>query len=135
MVFCMHLPIRQPVFRNLSYMNRLLLHISFWVAYLIQDTLLAFLWDSSRMHELAVAERVFMAFQLCVALLPPKILFTYLLLYVLLDRVLRQSHRWRYIFLLIAAVMLTLLTVRAIEVFFIIPVVFHPSVPTRPYFY
>ncbi len=116
-------------------MNRLLLHISFWVAYLVQDTLLAFLWDSSRMHDLAIAERIFMSFQLCAALLPPKILFTYLLLYVFLDRVLRPSKRALYIFLLIAAVIITLLTIRAIEVFFIVPVIFHPSVPTRPYFY
>ncbi len=80
-------------------------------------------------------ERMIMAFQLCAALLPPKILFIYLLLYVLLDRILKPGKRPFFVFALLIAVILSLLTVRTIEVFFINPVIFHQHASTRPYFY
>lgn len=116
-------------------MNRTFLHICFWIAYLVQDTMLAFLWDGSRLHALPVAERMIMAFQLCAALLPPKILFTYSLLYVFLDRILKRDKRGLYIFLLLVSVTVTLLSVRAIEAFFIYPVIYHLASDTRPYFH
>jgi two-component system, LytTR family, sensor kinase len=130
-----------PVTNTLSFpeiypgMNRLFLHICFWVAYLVQDTLLAFLWDGTRLHSLPAMERIIMAFQLCAALLPPKILFIYLLLYVILDRILKPGKRALFVFLLLLAITVSLFTVRAIEVFFINPVIFHQLAATRPYFY
>jgi len=116
-------------------MNRVFLHICFWVAYLVQDTLLAFLWDGTRLHSLPVLERMIMAFQLCAALLPPKIIFIYLLLYVILDRILKPGKRALFVFVLLLAITGSLFTVRAIEVFFINPVIFHQVASTRPYFY
>jgi sensor histidine kinase YesM len=116
-------------------MNRTLWHICFWAAYLVQDTLLAFLWDGSRLHALPVAERMLMAFQLCAALLPPKILFTYLLLYVFLDRILKPAKRSLYVFIFIITVITTLFAVRAIEAFFIYPFIYHLASDTRPYFH
>jgi sensor histidine kinase YesM len=101
----------------------------------VQDTLLAFLWDGSRLHDLAIAERMIMAFQLCAVLLPPKIGFTYLLVYFFLDRILRPARRSFYIFLLISTIAVTLFTVRAIEAFFIYPFIYHLAANTRPYFY
>lgn len=116
-------------------MNRVLWHICFWVAYLIQDTMLAFLWEGSRLHALPVAERMIMAFQLCIALLPPKILFTYLLLYVFLDKILKPGKKSLYVSILVITVAATLLTIRAIEVFFIYPFIYHLASNTRPYFH
>jgi two-component system, LytTR family, sensor kinase len=116
-------------------MNRNLWHICFWAAYLVQDTLLAFLWEGSRLHALPVAERLLMAFQLCAALLPPKFLFTYLLLYVFLDRILKPYKKSLYIFMLVITVVATLFSVRSIEAFFVYPVIYHLASNTRPYFH
>ena len=44
-------------FRFLLLVKRVSLHILFWLAYLVQDTLLAFLWNGSRLQGMASAER------------------------------------------------------------------------------
>jgi two-component system LytT family sensor kinase len=108
-------------------MKRVIFHVLFWIVYLTQDTLLAFLWDGPEMiHHYSVTARVFMAAGLCVSLVIPKIIFTYLLLYVILDRILAQRTRiWTNIFFLLLATISTILACRIIEIWFVNSVIFH----------
>lgn len=116
-------------------MKRLALHILFWVAYLSQDTLLAFLWGDSKEDNSSILHQVVLSFAYCAALLPPKILFTYFLLYIMLDRILKQNKvSFINIFYLILAAVFVLLTVRAIELYFVYPVVLHRAGEAPPYF-
>jgi len=101
-------------------MKRIWLHVLFWISYLAEDTLLAYWWDGARFNG-----KIVLSLQLCATLLPPKILFTYFVLYVILDRILKQNNR---LFLNIASLMLaaviTLLLLRTIDIYFIYPVIF-----------
>jgi len=116
-------------------MKRILFHILFWATYLSQDTLLAFLWDAAKFNELTVGTRILVSFKLCVSVVLPKILFTYLVLYYLLDRVLKQKGMLiTTIFYGFIAVVSTLLMVRAIEVYFVYPVLFEGNLKSPAYF-
>ncbi|MFT3935807.1 MAG: sensor histidine kinase [Chitinophagaceae bacterium] len=107
------------------------LHILFWLAYLAEDTLLAYWWDSARLKAMPPLERVIFSLKLCAALLPPKILFTYLLLYVILDRVLQQKGRtFINIIGLVAAIMGTMILLRLVDLNFVYPYIYHqPVIP------
>ena len=116
-------------------MKKVWLHVLFWVAYLVQDSLLAYLWDAPRLAHLSVMARVLLAVKLCAALLPPKILFTYLLLYVILDRVVRQTNRnFLNILYFVLALLSTLLLVRVINVYFVTPVIYTGLGTPQPFF-
>ena len=105
-------------------MQRKLLHILFWVFYLTQDTLLAYLWDATMMKDFGVNERILVAFELCAALLPPKIIFTYLVLYFFLPRMLRQDRQLLPTAAFsIATMVISIFTIRLIEVYFVYPVI------------
>ncbi len=107
----------------------------FWVSYLGEDTLLAYLWDGARFTNLSVAAKILLCFKLCAALLPLKILFTYLVLYVILDRLLKQSNRlFLNIVYLVLSVMITLLLLRATDIFFIYPVIYQELLKTPSFF-
>lgn len=106
-------------------MKRILLHVLFWVAYLVQDTLLSYLADAALLSHLSVVARVVMAFKICAAILLPKILLTYLILYVILDRVLKQQGNLLLnITWLVLAFGITLLIYRAVFVYYIYPVAY-----------
>ena len=116
-------------------MKRILLHLLFWVTYLTEDTLLAFLWDGSRFNELTVGARILISLKLCFSIVLPKILFTYLVLDYLLDRVLKQKGMLiTTIFYGFLAVLSTLILVRAIEVYFVYPVLFEGNLKSPAYF-
>ena len=116
-------------------MKKVSFHVLFWIAYLGEDTLLAYLWDSARLSDLSVTAKILVAFQLCAALLPPKILFTYLVLYVILDRILKQTGLFFLnILSLLLVVIVTLLLLRVIDIYFIYPVIFHGLPKSQPFF-
>ena len=116
-------------------MKRILLHLLFWVTYLTQDTLLAFLWDGPRFTELAVGARILVSLKLCLSIVLPKVLFAYLVLYYLLGRVLKQKGMLiTTIFYGFLGVLLTLMMVRAIEIYFVYPVVFDGRFKSPSYF-
>jgi len=106
-------------------MKRFLLHLSFWIAYLTQDTLLAVLWSGLKSNQETTAHDIWMSFLLCVSLVPPKIVFTYLMLYVVMDRILKQGRvMLKNVLWVAGAVLLAITTVRAIEFYFVYRVLF-----------
>ena len=110
-------------------------HVLFWAAYLAQDTLLSYLWDAPRLTALDVPTRAWIAFKLCAALIPPKIAFTYLLIYVVLDRILTDNRRLlQNLLQLLAMVLVTLFLLRVITVYVIHPYVYGSLSRIPPFF-
>jgi len=101
------------------------MHVLFWSAYLAEDTLLAYFWDGARYVSLTNFEKILLSLKICAALMPPKMLFTYLLLYIILDRVLQQKSRSVInIFYLLLAIAATIFLLRVIDIYFIFPFIY-----------
>lgn len=106
-------------------MKRTGLHILFWCIYTAQDTLLAYLWDAGKLGAFSVSEQVTMAIENCMAILLPKLLFTYFILYVVLDNILNDRKKaWQNILSITIALIITLLLFRLLSVYFIYPIVY-----------
>ena len=122
-------------FFHICHLKRIAFHLCFWTAYLCQDVLLAYLWNNSSLHGLSLNDKLFLSFQLCFALLPPKIIFTYFVLYVILDRILRQGRQYytNFYFLAIAGI-ISLFVIRFIEIFLVYPGLFPKTYKAPVYF-
>lgn len=107
-------------------MKRVGLHILFWLIYLAQDTLLAYLWDGGKLASFSISRQIIMAVGNCAVILVPKLLFTYFILYVILDNILKEKERlWKNIFFTTIAFIITLLLFRLLSIYFIYPVVYN----------
>ncbi len=116
-------------------MKKYAFHFLFWSAYLAEDTLLAYLWDSAKYANLPMGEKIILSLEVCASLLPPKILFTYLLLYVILPRVLQQKSRSLInIFYLVLAIVVTILLLRVIDIYFIFPFIYKDTMKPPAFF-
>ncbi|MEJ0105862.1 MAG: sensor histidine kinase [Bacteroidota bacterium] len=116
-------------------MKRAAFHILFWVVYLVQDTMLAFLTDANLLNKFSTDERIIIALKLCAVLLLPKIIFTYLLLYVILDRIVKQvGSMFVNISCFILAFVITLLVYRAIYIYYFFPYIYNGLIKPQPFF-
>lgn len=116
-------------------MKRVLLHISFWLLYLCQDVVLIILVDASRLPGFSQHERIIMAIENCCVSLMPKLLFTYFILYVTLDKIVEAgAHFKTSIFYSILAFIGTLLLYRTLVIYFIDPVIYGWSKNTPAFF-
>jgi two-component system LytT family sensor kinase len=121
-------------FYDFAAVKRILFHLLFWTTYLLQNTLLAFFWDLPKLNNLPDGARLALAFKLCLAPLLFKMVFTYLVVYVILDRIVKQKGRLSInIFYWIAAAAGTVVLIRAVQTFFIYPLVFQREIQV-PYF-
>lgn len=116
-------------------MKRIFLHIAFWLAYLFQDTLLSYLWYAPRLQQLSEQEQIIKSILNCVIILLPKLLFTYFMLYVILDKIVREGAKFgKSIFYVLGALIITLLLYRATIIFIIDPLLYNNLMPPAPYF-
>src|SRR6266487_1753565 len=116
-------------------MKRVLLHVVFWLVYLSQDVVLIFLLDASRLSQLTEKERIIIAIENCLVCLLPKLLFTYFMLYVTLDKIVKESIQLKsYILYSIITLITCLFLYRAIVIYFIDPVIYKWSVNVPKYF-
>ena len=106
--------------------KRVLLHIAFWIAYLINDTALEFAWVHASMKEAGDLDILWLAVRSDVALLPGKILFTYFILYVVIDRGLfRNRKTWVLVSWLLPATFVAIVIHRIAVFYIILPYVYH----------
>ncbi len=105
-------------------MKRVLLHIAFWVAYLLQDVLLIFLLNTTRLHE-TTTKNLTLSFYHCLVLLLPKLLFTYFILYATLNKMINEGFQRKGTLYSLVALLLTLLLYRSLGVFFVDPIIYH----------
>jgi two-component system LytT family sensor kinase len=115
-------------------MKRWLLHIAFWTAYLFQNVLLIFLLNTTRLQT-TTAKNLLLSFENCFVLLLPKLLFTYFILYVTLNKVITNGFKNKEILYSGFALLGTLFLYRALSSFFIDPIIYTWNTPSSKFFY
>ena len=70
------------------------LHLVFWLVYLIQDTLLHFTWMASTLITVPESEQWRMAVKTALAVLPPKLLVVYYFTQHGVDKILNAKNKW-----------------------------------------
>lgn len=105
--------------------KRWLLHVIFWIAYVIEDTSLEYAWVIGSMPEMGIKKAALMSLHANLALLPIKLLFTYYLLYVSIDRSLLKNRKlWKIVTELIIVLFLAMVAHRTVVHFYISPYVY-----------
>ena len=74
-------------------MKRLSLHIAFWLVYLLQDALLQFVWVAPVVSQIPERTQLLMALEAALLALIPKLLFTWFILYFVIDKILNEDSR------------------------------------------
>lgn len=116
-------------------MKRVSLHILFWTVYLAQDTAFAYLADAGVLSHLSQYARIIIALKVCVGLLLPKIILTYFLLYVMLERIIKQREKLALnIFYIILVFTVIMFIYRALEVYIIYPFTYEGIRPPGDFF-
>jgi two-component system, LytTR family, sensor kinase len=113
--------------------KRVLLHSIFWLVYLLQDTVLEFVWVGPALKSVPENVQFWMAFKAAIAAVISKLLFTYFALYVAIKQVINGHVKLSRIILQVAAAMIiTILLHRIVFVYYINPVIYHGVLKERP---
>jgi len=116
-------------------MKRVPLHILFWTLYLAQDTAFAYLADAGVLSHLTSLARIVIALKVCVGLLLPKIILVYFLVYVMLEKIIKQREKLTLnILYTVLVFIVTLLIYRILEVYIIYPFTYEGIRPPGKYF-
>ncbi|HEX4851851.1 MAG TPA: hypothetical protein VFV08_13645, partial [Puia sp.] len=106
-------------------MKQKLPHILFWTIYLLQDVLLVYLLNSTRMHD-SPSRELLMSVENCLLLLIPKLFFTYFMLLDVLGKIVKQVISIQIGIISGAlALLASLLLYRAISFYVVGPMVYH----------
>ncbi|HUP14166.1 MAG TPA: hypothetical protein VM187_18220, partial [Niastella sp.] len=84
-------------------MRRILLHSIFWLVYLLQDTVLEFVWVGPALKAVPESVQFWMAFKAAIAAVLSKLLFTYFALYVAIKQLINGYVKLSRIMLQVAA--------------------------------
>jgi two-component system, LytTR family, sensor kinase len=116
-------------------LNRVSLHIAFWLAYITEDVTLIYLWDINLHKGISTSHQIMFAVLNSLSSLIPKLLFVYYVLYYNLPKLLNSKReREKYIVQLLLALVMTTILYRAIAVFFLSPVIYKGLVNFGPFF-
>ena len=104
-------------------MKRVLLHTAFWFVYLVQDVLLIFLLNTTRLQQ-TTGKNLLFSVEHVLILLIPKILFTYFILSITLHRIIREGFGKKWSLYSLMTLLFTIFLYRALLVFLIDPVIY-----------
>jgi two-component system LytT family sensor kinase len=111
-------------------MKRFFLHVLFWSVYMAQDVLLSYLWDTAKLESLPLSQQVIMAMGNSFAYLIPKLLFTYFLLYFILNNILNgKQPLWKNIVYILLSLLATLFLFRLTAKYVTVPLIYRGLVP------
>ena len=117
-------------------MKRLLLHSTFWLVYLLQDTVLELVWMEPALKNIPDDVQFRLAFHAAVAALLPKLLLTYFALYVAVRQIIKGNVKLLWTILqLSAATIITIVLYRIVFVYYINPVIYEGVLTKRPLFH
>ncbi|MEO7046889.1 MAG: histidine kinase [Ferruginibacter sp.] len=114
-------------------MKRILLHTIFWLLYLFQDVLLIYFLNTTRFN-LSPRVDLILAIENCFVILLPKLLFTYFMLYVTVEKIEKIGVQKKGIVYSIIALVVSLFLYRALSIYFVDPQV-NGLTNTLPFFY
>lgn len=114
-------------------LKRILWHLAFWSAYFFQSVLLIFFVNVTRLQQ-ARAGDLALAAANCLVILVPKLLLTYFILAVTLERIVSGPRRKQAVLLSLLALLVAVFLYRASVVFVVNPLIYHWS-DGQPLFY
>lgn len=114
-------------------MRRILFHLAFWLAYLFQDVLLVFLLNTTRIQQ-PTPVNLLLSVNNCLVLLIPKMVFTYFILYVTLDKLISKGFQTKGALYSMLALLIALISYRGLVCFVIDPIIYGWVKPTS-FFY
>jgi two-component system, LytTR family, sensor kinase len=115
-------------------LKRISLHIAFWLAYLIQDTTLIYLWDKDKHPGVSISHQIMFAALNSMSSLIPKLIFVYYVLYYNLPKLLNSKpERKKYIAQLLLALIAATFLYRLIAIYFLSPVIYKKTVNFGPF--
>lgn len=115
-------------------MKRVVLHIAFWFTYLVQDALLIYLVNSTRMQQTAERNLRF-SLEHVFVLLIPKLLFTYFILYITLNKIIKEGFGKKWSLYSLLALLFSIVLYRGLLVFLIDPILYSFQDETTGFFY
>jgi two-component system, LytTR family, sensor kinase len=116
-------------------LRRVSLHIGFWLAYIMEDFTLVYLWQKEYISKYSINHKLILAVLNSFCSLIPKVIFSYYVLYFILPRLLNNKpKRKKYIALLLLALITTIFLYRGIALFLISPVIYKNVIDFGPYF-
>jgi two-component system LytT family sensor kinase len=117
------------------FVKRVLLHIAFWIVYLWQDIVLIYLVNLSKVPNVSESTRLKMAIENCTVILLPKLLLTYFILYITLEKIVKETIFYkRNILYSVLAFSGSVFLYRALVVYYIDPVIYDWTVNVPHYF-
>lgn len=108
--------------------KRWLLHIAFWLAYVVNDTALEYAWVRSSVENISELKAFWLSLWTDLVLLPPKLILSYFLLYVVIDHGLMKNKKiitlvgWT-----IPVLLVTVLIHRVIVYYYVTPVIYNEA--------
>lgn len=114
-------------------MKRVLLHLIFWLVYLFQDILLLYFLNTTRFR-LPPGTGLVLAIENALVILIPKLLLTYFILYVILDRIGKVGIQKKGLIYSMIALIVSLLLYRGLVIYVVDPVI-NGMAETWPFFY
>lgn len=112
----------------------MLLHIAFWLLYSFQDVLLVFLLNNTRTQQTTGITLLFSA-EHVLLLLIPKLLFTYFILSITLNRIIREGFGKKWTWYSLFALLLTIVLYRALLSLVVNPLIYGWHDESASFFY
>ena len=115
-------------------MKRVLLHIAFWLLYSVQDVLLVFLVNITRTQQTTGITLLF-SVEHVMLLLIPKLLFTYFILSITLNRIIKEGFGRKWTWYSLFALLLTIVLYRALLALVVNPLIYGWHDESASFFY
>jgi two-component system LytT family sensor kinase len=116
-------------------MSRFLLHILFWVVYLLQDSLLQFLWVAPAIPQVPEGKAFVMAVMAGIAAGIPKMIFIYFILCFSMNRILKEGSRiWVEAIYITLVFIVVVILYRAIFSYYVYMNIYHGLLKPSPMF-
>ncbi|WP_217606198.1 sensor histidine kinase [Chitinophaga sp. GbtcB8] len=116
-------------------MSRFLLHILFWVVYLLQDSLLQFLWVAPAIPQVPEGKAFVMAVMAGIAAGIPKMIFVYFILCFSMNRILKEGSRiWLEALYITLVFIVVLIFYRAVFSYYVYMNIYHGLLKPSPMF-
>lgn len=115
-------------------MKRVLLHIAFWLLYSVQDVLLVFLVNITRTQQTTGTTLLF-SVEHVMLLLIPKLLFTYFILSITLNRIIKEGFGRKWTWYSLFALLLTIVIYRGLLALVVNPLIYGWHDESASFFY
>jgi sensor histidine kinase YesM len=113
-------------------MKRILLHVFFWLVYTLQATLLEMVWMEPLLHDFSPWQQWWISLHIIMALNIPKILLAYFLMYITVNRILKEKGRlWMNLAVAAGMCILAVLVYRVVFNYYLIPYAIYNLAPQK----